>query len=295
MELESQLKELRGKGLGLATISYDPVETLAAFAQQRNITFPMLSDAGSAAIKRFGLLNPAVEWAFGPDKDDPAVQAEVRKYVSAVGAREMMAGMAFPGTFIVDRQGRVQQRFFEDFYVERNTVSNLLIKLGDKTDAAVAGTKVSTAHLDVTTYPSISEVTPGDRFSVVLEIEPHAKIHVYAPGAKSYRVIALAIEPNPQVRTLPVEYPASESYFFKPLNERVPVFQKPFRLVQELVLEGTQQAQQSLRGKESVTVQGTLQYQACNDTECFNPVSVPLSWTMKLRPLIVQRPVQPKQ
>ena len=295
MELESQLKQLQAKGLGLATISYDPVETLAAFARQRNITFPMLSDVGSATIKRFGILNPAVEWAFGPDKDNPEVQAEVRKYVSAVGAREMMAGIAFPGTFLLDTQGRVQQRFFEDFYIERNTVSNLMIKLGDKTDAAVAGTKVSTAHLEITTYPSNPEITPGDRFSVVLEIEPHSKIHVYAPGAKSYRVVALTVEPNPQVRVLPAQYPASEIYFFKPLNERVPVFQKPFRLAQELVLEGSPQAQQALRGKENVTVKGTLQYQACNDTECFNPVSVPLSWTMNLRPLIVQRPVQPKQ
>jgi len=295
VELESQLKQLQSKGLGLATISYDPVETLAAFAQQRNITFPLLSDVGSATIKRFGILNPAVEWAFGPNKDDPEVQAEVRKYVSAVGAREMMAGIAFPGTFLLDAQGRVQQRFFEDFYIERNTVSNLMIKLGDKTDAAVAGTKVSTAHLEITTYPSNAEITPGDRFSVVLEIEPHAKIHVYAPGAKSYRAVALAVEPNPQVRVLPAQYPASETYFFKPLNERVPVFQKPFRLVQELVLEGSPQAQQALHGQENVTVKGTLQYQACNDTECFNPVSVPLSWTMNLRPLIVQRPVQPKQ
>jgi peroxiredoxin len=295
VELESQLKQLQAKGLGLATISYDPVETLAAFARQRNITFPMLSDVGSATIRRYGILNTAVEWAFGPDKDDPAVQAEVRKYVSAVGAREMMAGIPFPGTFIVDPQGRVQQRFFEDFYVERNTVSNLMVKLGDKTDAAVAGTKVSTAHLDVTTYPSNSVIAAGDRFSVVLEIEPHTKIHVYAPGAKSYRVIALKIEPDPQVRELPIEYPPSEIYFFKPLNERVPVFQKPFRLAQELVLEGTREAQQALRGKETVTVRGALDYQACNDKECFNPVSVPLSWTMSLRPLIVERPVQAKQ
>ena len=56
-----------------------------------------------------------------------------------------------PGTFIVDGQGRVKQRFFEDFYIERNTVSNLMIKLGGKNDAAVAGTKISTAHLQITT------------------------------------------------------------------------------------------------------------------------------------------------
>ena len=295
MELQSQIKELRDKGLGLATISYDPVETLAAFSTQHSIAFPMLSDVGSVTIRKFGILNPVPEWAIGPDKDDPAVQAEVQKYVSVVGAREMMVGIAFPGTFILDTQGRVKQRFFEDFYIERNTVSSLLLKLSDKTGAAVVGTKIATAHLEITTYPSTPQIAPGDRFSVAVDIEPHSKIHVYAPGAKGYRVISFTLEPNPQVRALPLQYPASEIYFYKPLNERVPVFQKPFRLVQELVLEGTLQAQAALRGKENVTVKGSLEYQACNDKECFNPVSVPLSWTMTLRPLVLQRPGQQKQ
>jgi peroxiredoxin len=292
VELQSQLQQLRNQGLGLATISYDPVATLAAFAKAHDITFPMLADVGSVTIKKFGLLNPAPEWALGPNKNDPEVQTEVRKYVSVVGVRDFMVGIAFPGTFILDRQGRVKQRFFEDFYIERNTVSSLLIKLGDKTGAAVAGMKVSTEHLDITTYPSSSAIAPGDRFALVVEVTPQAKIHVYAPGAKGYRVIALNMEPNPQIRALPVQYPSSENYFFKPLNERVPAFQKPFRLVEELILEGTPQAQQALSGKDSISIKGTLEYQACNDRECFNPMSVPLSWNLKLRPLVFQRPIQ---
>lgn len=249
----------------------------------------MLSDVGSVVIKKFGILNPVPEWALGPEKEDPEVQAEVRKYVSLFRVNPTMVGIAFPGSFILDRQGRVKQRFFEDFYLERNTVSSLMIKLSNKADGAVAGTKISTAHLNITAYPSNAAIAAGDRFSVVLDVEPHAKIHVYAPGAKGYRVISLNVEPDPQVRVLAPEYPAAETYFFKPLNEHVPVYQKPFRLVQELVLEGTPQAQAALRGKENVTVKGDLQYQACNDKECFNPVSVPLSWTMTLRPLITQR------
>ena len=279
----------------MATISYDPVDPIAAFAKQHNITFPMLSDVGSVTIKKFGILNPVAEWAIGPDKDDPAVQEEVRKYVSVVGVRDFMVGIAFPGTFIVDTEGRVKQRFFEDFYIERNTVSNLLLKLGNNTDAAVAGTKISTAHVDITTYPSLASIAPGDRFSVALDIQPHAKIHVYAPGAKGYRVVSLAIEPNPQLRVFSVQYPASEIYYYRPLKERVPVFQKPFRINQELVLDGSLPAQAALRGKDSLTIKGTFEYQACNDKECFNPVSVPLSWTMTLRPLVVQRPSRQKQ
>ena len=92
------------------------------------------------------------------------------------------------------------------------------------------------------------------------------------------------------MRILPLKYPKSEIYFFKPLNERVPVYQKPFRFVQELVLEGHPDAQAALRGKDSLTLTGTLDYQACDDKVCFNPTSIPLTWTLSQRPIIRERP-----
>ena len=252
----------------------------------------MLSDAGWATIKRYGLLNTLVEQALGPNRNDPGVKADVEKYVSGVGARPDMAGMAFPGTLVVDRQGRVTSRFFEDFYIDRNTVSSLLIKLGNKAGSSVAATKVSTNHLDVTAYASDAAVAPGNRFSLVVEVVPHPRLHVYAPGAEKsgYRVISLKLDPHPQIHLLPVAYPVSEIYYFKPLKERVPVFQKPFQLVQELLLDGTPASQEALRGKEDLTLTGTLQYQACDDRICYNPVSVPLSWKLSLRNIIRERP-----
>ena len=233
MELQSRVKELQNKGFGLAVITYDPVEILASFGAQRGITFPLLSDLGSATIKRYGILNPVPEMALGPNRDDPAVKALVQTYVTGAAPRASQVGIAFPGTFVLDRQGRVTSRFFEDYYVERNTVSSLMLKLGQGLPP-VAATKASTAHLDLTTYPSDAAVAPGNRFSVVADIQLRPRIHVYAPGAKDYRVVALNIAPQPFVRQLPSKYPASEIYFFKPLNERVPVYQKPFRLMQEL-------------------------------------------------------------
>ena len=289
MELEGRVQELRGKGLGLAAISYDSQAILSAFSRQHGITFPLLSDSGSATIKRFGILNPVPEEALGPNRDDPEIQADVRKYVSVVRPTAAMVGIAFPGTFILDRRGRVTSRFFEDFYIDRNTVASLMLKLGSAA-APVAATKVSSAQLDFTTYPSDPAIAPGNHFSLAVDIRPHARIHVYAPGAKNYRVIALQIAPQPFVRLLAVKYPPSQIYFFKPLNERVPVYQKPFTLVQDVILEGSLEAQAALRGKTSVTLAGTLQYQACNDRECFNPTSVPVSWTLSLKPLIFERP-----
>ena len=111
-----------------------------------------------------------------------------------------------------------------------------------------------------------------------------------APKNLGYRVISLKLDPHPQIHVLPVQYPVSEIYYFKPLKERVPVFQKPFQLVQELLLDGTPASQEALRGKEDLTLTGTLQYQACDDRICYNPVSVPLSWKLSLRNIIRERP-----
>jgi len=68
--------------------------------------------------------------------------------------------------------------------------------------------------------------------------------------------VTLTIAPQPYVRVLPVKYPESEMYFFAPLNEHVHVYQKPFTLRQELVLEATREAQAALHGKQAVTVSG---------------------------------------
>jgi peroxiredoxin len=287
VELESQADELRAQGYGIAVISYDPQEVTAAFTENFDISFPMLSDVGSATIRRFGILNPVPEWAVGEDRDDPAVQADVAKYVSVVNPSERMIGIAFPGSFLLDADGRVSSRFFEDFYIERTTMSNLMVRAGQG-NADIAATKISTAHLDLTTYPSDAAVAAGNRFTLILDIVPKPGIHVYAPGAVDYRVIGLTIAEQPFVRVEPVTYPPSEVYHFKPLDERVAVFQRPFRLSREAVLEGQPQAQAAFRGKDSQTISGTLEYQACDDKICFNPVSLPLSWTLGLRSLVLR-------
>jgi peroxiredoxin len=291
--LQAQLEGLKARGLGVAAISYDPVATVSAFSKQRGITFPLLADVGSVTIKRYGILNTAADQAFGPDKDDPVVKADILKFVSVVGVAPMMRGIALPGTFFLDRQGRVTSRFFEDFYIERNTVSSLMVKLGAGA-TPVTATKFSSAHLDLTAWPSDSSIAPGNRITIALEVTPHPGIHVYAPGAAGYKPVVFNIAPQPNLRVLPVHYPPPQIYFFKPLKERVPVFQKPFKLSEDLVLEGNQQAQAALRGKESVTITGTVDYQACDNKQCFNPASVPLSWTLPLRPLVFERPVTKK-
>src|SRR5258705_5437493 len=50
LDLQAQYDTLRKDGLGLAAISYDSRDILAAFSEQHGITFPLLSDVSSSTI-----------------------------------------------------------------------------------------------------------------------------------------------------------------------------------------------------------------------------------------------------
>lgn len=131
-------------------------------------------------------------------------------------------------------------------------------------------TEVSTDHLRLR-YTGGLTAKPDGSVSFVVVVEPRPGMHVYAPGADDYQVISLAIAAQTGVRPQPLRYPPSEIYHFQPLNEKIPVYQKPFTLMVDAIVQKT---------AEPLGVTGRLEYQACDDKVCFAPVSVPLSWTV---------------
>ncbi len=259
MELQGRYSDIKRQGLGLIAVSYDSPETLKKFSDSRGITFPLISDPGSQIIRRYGLLNDTV---------DP----KSRTY-----------GIPHPGTFIVDRRGVVVSRFFEDAYQERYTASTVLSTVAGGTSAGAI--KGSTRHLSMAVSISDATAAPGERLAVVAEVTPNRGMHVYAPGKHTYQVVKLELDPQPWLRVHPVVYPKSEIYHFKPLDERVEVFIKPFRLRRDVTLLATPEAQKLLGATTSVTITGALEYQACDDKICFNPERVPVSLTIAVKGL----------
>ena len=152
----------------------------------------------SAVITDFGILNTVAIEAQGPNGDHPDVVADVAKYVSVFGAGSNIVGTPYPGTFMLDGEGRVTARFFEEFYRERNTTANVMLRLGEGL-SPIEAIEGSTAHLKFTAYASDPAITVGTRFSVAVEIEPNPGMHLYAPGADQlgYRVLGLSLSSLP--------------------------------------------------------------------------------------------------
>lgn len=152
-------------------------------------------------------------------------------------------------------------------------ISYLLI--GAQSTSAVASHE--TPHLKFTASVSPALIAPGDPFTLAMDVVPKPGIHVYAPGSK-YRPIRIAIEPQTSLTIKDVVYPKATPFYFEPLNETVDVYESPFRLLVEMRVDV------GGRMPASMTLEGTLEYQACDDRECFLPESIPWQWPLAIGP-----------
>lgn len=105
------MPRLSAERVAVFAISYDRVEILGRFAAEHGIDFPLLSDGGSAVIRRLGLLNERVH-------DDHAA------YGVAPNPRHL--GVPYPGVFVLDEKGVIARKRFHASYRERDTGAGLV-------------------------------------------------------------------------------------------------------------------------------------------------------------------------
>jgi thiol:disulfide interchange protein DsbD len=130
-------------------------------------------------------------------------------------------------------------------------------------------------HATIAASPTEVNGQAGGKLALSVEVTPKPGIHVYAPGSNDYIPITVKLNPQTQLKVGKVAYPKSEIMTFA--DEKVPVFEKPFRLTQDVTLD------KSLKPGASVNVAGTVHYQACDDRVCYPPESVPVSWTVTVK------------
>lgn len=265
MELQRHLQDIRAEGLGLAAISYDSRETLAAFAAKHGIAFPLLSDTGSATIRRWGILN------------------------AEAGDRE--AGIPHPGTFVIDRQGRIVSRTFEARYQERRSATAILAAAQAQRARAPKPAKqprtVEGRQLSAVSSQSDLAAAPGTKLSLLVDVVPKPGMHVYAPEQTGgYIRIDLDLDDDPAFKAAAPVFPKGSDYRFEPLNETFKVFDAPFRIRQDITLALTPALRRRAAAKETLAITGTLRYQACDDQVCYRPDEIRVAWTVALQPLV---------
>ena len=218
----------------------------------------MLADPDSKTIRAYGVFNPE--------------------------ATGMQKGFARPGYFFIAPDGVIREKFFEAKYRERITGNSIISKLFPELGQEVTET-VEAPHLQLAIEQSDRIGYPGTRITLAAEVRLPPHVHVYAPGAQGYKPIKLVMDAMPEMEFKPAIYPPSKTLYLPVINERVPVFDGIFRISQDLKVNSGSQFAASLGENGKIfTITAKLEYQACDQTECYRPTSIPVKWQLQVFP-----------
>jgi hypothetical protein len=161
----------------------------------------------------------------------------------------------------------------------------LLAALPSMSASALAAQSLAPApsavqHVTATPGANAGHAPAGTTVSLWVDVTPKPAIHVYAPGATDYQIVTLVMTPQRGLTFGKAAYPAGTSLAFPGIAERVPVYQKTFRITQPVTLARTLGSGQT-PGKLSIA--GAVNYQACDDRVCFPPTSLPVKWTLEVQ------------
>lgn len=255
MELQESLAEYEQRKIAVFAISYDSVDVLGGFAQKYNVTYPLLSDEGSVVIRRLGMLNKRLD---------------EHQAFYGMPVRDDQRGVPYPGSFVLDEQGIVIERRFEDSYRIRPTAVGLLEsafgevsgRYGPEARAAGDGVAVR-AYLDSATYRVFQQL----RLTVEVQIEPG--LHVYGrPIPDGYVPLSVEVAPIEGVEIGPLEAPTPSPFQMVGLDEKFTVYDGLVRLTVPLTFP---------TAAGDVTIEAAVRYQACGATECLLPATLRLS------------------
>jgi DsbC/DsbD-like thiol-disulfide interchange protein len=140
----------------------------------------------------------------------------------------------------------------------------------------------TTSHLAFTATLAPGFLTPGARLQLAFDIVPKKGMHVYAPGGDN-RPVAIKMAPHASLQLHEAVYPKPTVYRFKPTNDEWLVYDAPFRLVQDIIVGDAGALKAELGSASRLVLKGELQYQACDESVCYLPVSVPVEWNLPVK------------
>ncbi|MBT5560491.1 MAG: hypothetical protein HOJ88_11430, partial [Proteobacteria bacterium] len=184
-------------------------------------------------------------------------------------------GMAYPGSYIVDANGVVQEKFFAESHRQRVTSDTVLMSVygvgksgGQRLEADVP------PQFKLVAFPSEDEISPGNSFVLMAEFEMYDKVHLYGEGS-DYTAVNLVLDDNPMLQAHDLRLPEPEIMYLEVIDESVPVYHGKVNIVREVTLSPAFEG-------DSIEVSAMLEYQTCDDEYCFQPASMPITFNLKV-------------
>lgn len=235
-------------GIRVYALSYDEQAALADFADAYNISYTFLSDSTSKVIRQFGILNTIIA-----EDDHP------------------WFGIPYPGTYLLDAEGTITHKFFEN---------NLAVRVGpEQLLRAFRGETFATQkHLPLDNVPT--EVTAtvfldGEAMALSVQRELVAQLtvplgsHVYAsPAPKGIVAVDIEVDANPLLVFRDMVRPPSETHSLSGTAETFQVHHGQLALRLPVTINGMVTG---AGNNNEIVIAGTVRWQSCDDEVCDQP------------------------
>jgi DsbC/DsbD-like thiol-disulfide interchange protein len=144
--------------------------------------------------------------------------------------------------------------------------------------AHAAEREIEGKHLRVALNQSRDSVPAGGKVTLTAQVKLPPGMHVYAPPIEPpYKPIKLSIDSPKGMKVSTVRYPEGKKLHLQAIGETVPVYEG------SVTLEASASVLPTAPPGDTV-INGTLNYQTCDDKICYLPVTLPVTWTVKVTP-----------
>lgn len=260
MQLVELQESTAASGIAVFAISYDPVDVLAGFAREHNITYPLLADVGSKAIEELGLLHQDMD--------------RERAYWGRE-TEDRHRRLPYPATFVLDEDGLVVDKVIERSHRNRPTGQMLLEDLGVGPTAGEVQASAAGDGLAVTAWVPAADYFPNQIFRVGVRVAVADGLHLYVPPTpSSYQHLDVSIDAPPGVYWDPPHLPEGASFRVDGLDEEF------------WVVDGSVTLSCPVHIHEDVgdVVLGVrVRYQACSSDACLIPDNLALELPLRSR------------
>lgn len=244
------------QGVRIAAVSYDSQKILQSFTQQYKIGFPLLSDADSAVIRRFGILNANIA---------PELRAH---------------GVPHPVQYLVAPDGTIIRKYFVPNYQHRVAASAVALReFGTAADGAPIVT-LRSGSVTVQLGLSADKAFAGQEIGFFAKFTVAPGWHVYgAPLPANYTPTSVVFD-DAKIARQSFELPPAKSVQFADAQETLPVHSGAFHGSGSLLLKYP-------LDEGRIVLPGHVRFQQCSDSVCEPPQTLAFELPLTLQAFMV--------
>jgi hypothetical protein len=240
------MKDFDSAGVAVYALSYDEADALRDFGEAHRITYALLSDPDSEVIRSFGILNTLID----PD-DHP------------------WYGIPYPGTYVVNADGAITHKFFDNNLAVRAGPEQLLRAVQGQPMLEATNAETARETVQVSIALDGSSLAPTVQRDLVVRFSVPEGRHVYAePAPQGTVALDVVLDDHDCLVQRPIVRPASEPHALAGTGESFQVHHDSFELRLPLTVNS---AADGVGGH--VTVSGEVRWQSCDDDVCDIPTS----------------------